>query len=171
MKTTFILAGVAAIGLLTGCETTPPGVERGPDGTIAYDVMVEASEPGARIEANGEFVGNTPLHLKIYGDKDGTFHDFGAYEYIIRALPLATNQFVQTRVYRTGRMFTPEDRIPQRIHFDMNQPSPVYPGSYTYEGSPGPNVYYGPAPYYYYPPPYYYGPRIYVGPHHYYRHW
>src|SRR5438105_13289499 len=79
-RTWFFAASLVPIVLLVGCETAPPpGVERGPHGTIAYDVLVEASDPGARIEANGEFVGNTPTHLKIFGDKDGTFHDFGSY--------------------------------------------------------------------------------------------
>lgn len=152
MKTGMLLViGLAAIGLLAGCESTPPGVERGPHGTIAYDVAIESFPPGARIEANGQIIGNAPLHLKIFGDKDGTFHDFGSYYYLIRALPVATNQFVQTRVFRTGRMFTPEDHIPQRIDFDMSQPNP-----YPYAG-PG---YEYPA----YPPPYYYAPPVYVEP-------
>ena len=145
----------AAAAFLTGCETPiPAGVERGPDGTIAYDVLIEASEPGARIEANGQNIGNTPVHLKIFGDKDGTFHDFGSYEYIIQAFPLATNQFVQTRVFRTGRMFTPEDHIPTRIFFDMNQPPQPYPAY-------NPGYYYGPPPIYY-GPPVYFGPRVYI---------
>lgn len=147
--------GLLAVALLTGCETVPPGVERGPHGTIAYDVYLEASPPGAHIEANGQVVGDAPLHLKIFGDKDGTFHDFGSYYYIIRALPLTTNQYVQTRVFRTGRWFTPEDQIPDRIYFDMNQPYPPPP-------VPGSPVYvYPPPPVYYYGPPVYYGPRLY----------
>jgi len=145
-----VVLGLVATGLLAGCESTPPGAERGPHGTIAYDVMVESFPPGARIEANGQIVGNAPLHLKIFGDKDGTFHDFGSFYYIVRALPIATNQYVQTRVFRTGRLFTPEDHIPQRIDFDMSQPNP-YP-----EGVPI-------APYAGYPPPYY-GPPVYYGP-------
>src|SRR6266853_6677695 len=99
MKTRLILAlaiSGASAAFLTGCQTPlPAGVERGPDGTIAYDVLIEASEPGARIEANGQNIGNTPVHLKIFGDRDGTFHAFGSYEYIVQAFPLATNQFVQ----------------------------------------------------------------------------
>ncbi len=151
--------------LLMGCETPlPPGAERGPDGTMAYDVLVEASAPGARIEANGESVGNTPVHIKIFGDRDGTFHDFGSYNYVVRAFPLATNQYQQTRVFMTGRMMTPEDRVPQKIYFDMNLPQPVYPYPV-----------YGPTPYYYYDgPPYYYEPgvRFYFGPRYYYhRRW
>ena len=157
--------------LLAGCETTPPGAERGPQGTIAYDVLIEASPPGARIEANGQIVGSTPLHLKIYGNKDGTFHNFGAPYYAIQALPVVTNQFAQTRVFRTGHHDRPEDYIPNHLYFDMNQNPPQYvvPPGYPYPAY-GPPVYYYP-PYYY--PPYYYGPgfRFYFGPGYYRRRW
>jgi hypothetical protein len=160
-----LAAGLAAAVLFAGCETVPPpGVERGPHGTIAYDVLIEASEPGARIEANGEFVANTPTHIRIYGDKDGTFHDFGSFYYVVRGLPLSTNQFAQTRWFSTGRHFTPEDRIPDRIYFDMNQKAEPYPPpgapAYVYPDYPPPVYYYG--------PPYYYGPsfRFYFGPRH-----
>jgi hypothetical protein len=113
--------------------------------------------------ANNEFVGTAPLTLKIFGDKDGTFHDFGSYVYVIQALPLHTNQFVQTRIFGTGRHFSREDRIPQRVDFDMNQPPAPYPAYY------GPPPGYYPPPYYY-GPPVYYGPSIYIGPR-WHRHW
>lgn len=160
----YMVASSAGALLLAGCGTPiPPGAERGPDGTMAYDVLIEASEPGARIEANGANIGNTPLHLKIFGDPDGTFHDFGSYNYIIRAFPLSTNQYEQVRVFNTGHMLTPEDHIPPRLYFDMTQKQPVYP---VYAPPPD-YYYYGPGPYYYGPP--YYGPsvRFYFGsPHH-----
>ena len=166
MKGTWTLLSVAGLGLVVaGCQTIPPGAERGPHGTIAYDVLIEASEPGARIEANGEDVGNTPVHIKIFGDPDGTFHDFGSYSYVIRALPLTTNQYQQVRVFQTGHWMTPEDRIPKQIYFDMNKPPPPAP-------PPGAPAYvYPPPPVYYYGPPYY-GPtfRFYYGPR-YYRRW
>jgi hypothetical protein len=155
--------GMLALLGLTGCQTLPPGAERGPHGTMAYVVLIEASEPGAKIEANGQVIGETPLNLKIFGDKDGTFHDFGSDYYVIRALPLTTNQFAQLRVFGTGRWFGPEDWIPERIHFDMNQKPP--------EAPPGAAVY--PYPYpapYYYPPPYYYGPSFYFYSRPYYHH-
>ncbi|HLX69353.1 MAG TPA: PEGA domain-containing protein [Verrucomicrobiae bacterium] len=169
MRTKLILAAslCAAIAILAGCGTPiPPGAERGPHNTMAYDVLVEASPPGAQIVANGQNVGQTPLHIKIFGDPDGTFHDFGSYFYEVRALPVATNQFPQTHLFRTGHLLTPEDRIPSKIVFDMTQPSPAYPPN----AGPG----YAPPPYYYsypYPYPYpYYGPywgpgvRFYFGP-------
>ena len=116
---------------------------------MAYDVLIEASAPGARIVANGQDIGTTPVHIKIFGDPDGTFHDFGSYYYIVQALPVATNQFPKARYYRTGHLLTPEDRVPRKIFFDMTRPQqqPVAPG-------------YG------YPAPYYYGPRVnfYFGP-------
>jgi hypothetical protein len=118
-----IISGVIAIGafLLSGCESVPPNAECGPAGTIAYLVQIEASDPDVRIEANNDYLGKAPLTLKIFGDKDGTFHNFGSSEYIVRALPANTNQYIQTKVFRTGGWFSQEDKVPTRIYFDMNQ--------------------------------------------------
>lgn len=154
--------------LVAGCESIPPGAERGPNGTIAYDVLIESTPPGARIEANGQYIGDAPVHLKIFGDPDGTFHDFGSYYYIIRALPNGDerNQYEQTATFRTGHLFSPEDRVPSRINFDMKRQPPAY--------VPGGPAYYEPPPAYYYGPPVYYYPepsvRFYFGPG-YHRHW
>jgi len=157
-------AGLAAGLLLVGCQSIPPGAERGPHRTMAYDVLVEASPPGARIEVNGQDVGDAPVHIKIFGDPDGTFHDFGSFYYVVKAFPASTNQFSQTKLFRTGHLLTPEDRIPSRIYFDMNRPS-QYPPNYAPENYPPPAYYYG--------PPAYYGPDVhfYIGPGYYHRHW
>ena len=159
MRAKWILgtASLAAALLLVGCQAPlPPGAEPGPHHTMAYDVLVDASPPGARIEANGQDVGQTPVHIKIFGDTDGTFHDFGSYYYVVKAFPLETNQYPQVRLFRTGHLFTPEDRVPAKIYFDMNRPTPAYPPPSSPEYGPPP-VYYYPYPY-----PYYYGP--YWGP-------
>ena len=113
---------LAAVGALTGCQTFPPGAERGPHGTMAYQVPVEASDAGVKVYANGELVGETPFTLKVFGDLDGTFHNFGSDQYVLQAVPTKTNQFAQIRVFQTGGLFMPEDRIPASVHFDMNQP-------------------------------------------------
>ena len=159
-RSSILFPGLAAIVILAGCQTLPPGAEPGPHHTMAYYVSIEASEPGARIEANGEDAGQTPVRLKIFGNPNGTFHDFGSDYYVIRALPLNTNQFPQVRMFGTGRGPAPRERIPQRIYFDMNHaapPPPAGPPPYAYPG-------YGPPPYYYYGPPYFYGPPYYYGP-------
>jgi hypothetical protein len=112
---------LAAALVLAGCASTPPNVEKGPNGTIAYYVQVESSEPGVRLEVNNDYVGKTPMTLKIFGDKDGTFHNFGSSEYVIRAYAVNTNQFTQTKVFRTGGWFSQEDMIPHRVYFDMSE--------------------------------------------------
>src|SRR5262245_25952690 len=131
-RSLLFVAGLAAVVLVAGCVNIPPGAERGPHNTMAYLVKIEASDPDVRIEANHQSIGTAPLTLKIFGDPDGTFHDFGSYNYIIQAFPSRTNQYVQTAVFRTGHLLTPEDRIPERIYFDMNRPPPPVP-----EGVPG----------------------------------
>jgi hypothetical protein len=113
-----------------GCSTSNSGGspsagdnrERGPNGTIAFYVSVESTEPGVRIEANGDYIGNTPLKLKIFGDKDGTFHNFGSYDYIIKAYPPRPGQDPQAKYFRTGGWFTAEDMIPKRVFFDFGPP-------------------------------------------------
>jgi len=158
-----MVALAATAVFLAGCATPiPPGAERGPHNTMAYEVSVEASAPGARIEVNGELVGDAPVRIKIFGDPDGTFHDFGSEFFEVRALPVGTNQFSQLRLFRTGRFLTPQDRIPKQIYFDMNQPPPRYEPVYVYP----PPMFYGPPGYYYGPGPYFYGPsfRFDIGP-------
>lgn len=150
------VTGSLALALaVAGCGTVDPRIrnrserEKGPDGTVAYHVKVESSEPGVRIEADGDFVGTTPLALKIFGDKDGTFHAFGRPDYTIRAIPNKPGQYVQIKTYGTGAWFGREDRIPSAVYFDMNlapagtgtNPSdgtgaaPVRPSSPSLEGS------------------------------------
>ncbi len=105
-----------------GCVTDSPNKPaKGPDGTIAYEVAIEASETGARIEVNDDFVGHTPFLLTVHGDADGTFHNFGSKDFLIRVFPPGTNGFTQTKVFRTGGWFSEEDRIPKRLFFDLRQ--------------------------------------------------
>lgn len=158
-----LLVCAAPLLLSAGCQTIPPGAERGPDGTMAYYVPIETSVAGAKIEVNGEMVGESPVTLKIFGDPDGTFHDFGSYDYVVRAYPVHTNQFVQSRVFRTGRMFSGEDRIPSQIYFDLNQPPQVFVPVPVY-----PPVYYHPSPFFY--DPWFHGPRVHIVPRHHHHH-
>jgi hypothetical protein len=125
MKHTPIFSLFAAL-IVTGCATTnDPKAEKGPDGTIAYLVEVESSEPGVSIEANKDYVGKTPCTLKIFGDKDGTFHNFGSYHYTVTAYPVRGG-LPQTKDFQTGGWFTPEDMIPKKIFFDFG-PVPEAP--------------------------------------------
>jgi hypothetical protein len=110
---------------LTACLGCASGggfhAESGPGGTIAYMVKIESSEPGARVEVNDDFVGRTPVDVKIFGDRDGTFHNFGSSDFVIRVFPVKEGQHMQSKVFRTGGWFAQEDRIPTRLFFDLNQ--------------------------------------------------
>ena len=116
----------ALLGLVClagGCGTSAPDAERGPEKTVAHYVKVESSVPGVSIETNSVYAGKTPLTLVIFGDAPGTFHNFGKPQFVLRALPLSTNQFLQTKVFRTGKGSRPGDSIPGLVFFDMSQPA------------------------------------------------
>ena len=169
-RLTLLVSAISAV-IVAGCTTPlPPGAEPGPHGTMAYEILIEASEPGADIIANGQSVGRTPVKIKVFGDPDGTFHDFGSYYYEIRATPLATNQYAQVQTFQTGHMMTEQDTIPNRVFFDMNRPPPVYVPTPVYVAPPP--SYYGPSFYFDYGwgyPHYYHGYRGYGGYHGYHR--
>src|SRR4051794_19937937 len=119
MKTKGLLTIVFGT-LLAGCVTDPPGTEQGLGKTRSFNGPVEANQPGTKIEVNYKPLGVAPLTVKIFGDRDGTFHNFGSDEFIIRAYPSNTTQFPQTKIFKTGAMGVPDDRIPQRIIFEID---------------------------------------------------
>jgi hypothetical protein len=104
---------LAFIALLTGCASP----------LKPFPVAVEASHPGAKIEANNNHVGAAPTTITILGDKDGTFHGEGWY--IVKAIPEvgAKDQHVQIKRFWRGGWFQPEGAIPQHIYFDMTLPT------------------------------------------------
>ena len=59
------------------------------------------------------------MTLKIFGDKDGTFHNFGSYDFIVRAYPPGSGRPSQTKVYKTGALMAAEDKVPAKIYFDF----------------------------------------------------
>jgi hypothetical protein len=126
MVTAILLAGCAG-----GSGVKP---EKGPDGTVAYYVRIESSEAGARVEVNDDTVGKTPMDLRVWGDRDGTFHNFGSSDFIIRVYPMSEGQGVQTKAFRTGGWFGQEDRVPKNLYFDLSQKS--QPGFSVEPGKP-----------------------------------
>ena len=120
MRLTFTVVITLAAAALVGCATDP-NVKKGPDGTIRYFLRVESSEPGVTIETNSVYAGKTPIRLEVFGDKDGAFHNFGSPQYVVRALPLNTNQFLQTQTFSTGSKSSAGIRIPGLLFFDMSR--------------------------------------------------
>jgi hypothetical protein len=129
MNKSVLLVIPCVLLLLAGCAssstTTAGGSDRGhPSGTIPYDIVIEASDEGSRIEVDSEYVGKAPLTVTIYGDKDGTFHGSGDGYTTFRAFPVKPGQYIQTKRFLNGAqsfMFGQQDRIPKRLYFDLNQ--------------------------------------------------
>lgn len=44
---------------------------------MPFEVAIETSEPGSRIEVADEYVGVSPVTVTSWGDSDGTFHGEG----------------------------------------------------------------------------------------------
>lgn len=118
---------IIPIVLALGCASDGPKVEKGPGDTIAYYIHVEASAAGSKIEVNGDYVGDSPIDVKVFGDRDGTFHSFGnSSRFSITANPVHNGQTVQTKTWGTGGWFQHEDMIPKRVYFNLDL-EPVKP--------------------------------------------
>ena len=126
MKLSSIIPIILLLGV-TGCDTisqwtktdpNKPKPLRGPRGSWGYEVEVTTSDPGSKIEVNKEYVGDSPLKIMLYGDKDGTFHS--NMDYDIRAYPVKSGQNLQWKVFTGGGHGQREDRVPKKIYFDLN---------------------------------------------------
>lgn len=119
-----LAAALAAVVCGCASSTSSPKAaapEKGLYGTIAYVIRIEASEPGTKIEVNHQAVGIAPLTVKVFGDRDGTFHNFGSDEYVVRGYPPKPEQFPQTKIFKTGAFGIKDDKIPDRIFFDFSK--------------------------------------------------
>jgi len=128
MKTLALVVVVSTMGCssLTNPPADPPFIkrveERGPHGSWPHKIEVTTSDPGAKIEVNKAYIGDAPLTITVYGDHDGTFRR--GMDYIIRAYPVKPGQYLQTKTFSGGGRLGPEERVPQRIFFDLNLPAP-----------------------------------------------
>lgn len=103
-----------ALALVVGCAT-PREKE--------YQVVTEilSEPPGARIEVNGNYVGDAPVSTRIrHHPSDNVVMG----KVIIRALPRSEGEFVQEKVFQGPQYpFDPHrDVVPTRILFLMTLP-------------------------------------------------
>jgi hypothetical protein len=120
MRATLASVFLMAI-LISGCGTPDAAdVEKGPQNTIVYNVPIESNLEGTKIEVNYTVVGVAPIAVKIFGDRDGTFHNFGNDEYVVRAYPPGTNYYPKTKIFKTGAFGVKDDRIPEKISFQFD---------------------------------------------------
>lgn len=80
----------------------------------SYRIEFVSEPPGAKIEWNNEYVGETPIAIRYDG------HLGLLAKITVRAYPLFSGQFIQTKI------ISGTSRIPRRIYFDMNlKPAPL----------------------------------------------
>lgn len=101
--------GIVLTAALSGCSADS-GL---PQKARAHEVPVVSEPPGARIEMNGEYIGDTPLTIRMLGINGRVAED-----YILRALPVESGSWTQAAAYvhsKTGE----SSPVPSRIAFDM----------------------------------------------------
>jgi hypothetical protein len=103
--------------LLVGCASTPQPSASAP---VYKSVQIISEPAGARIEINGNYIGNAPLFTKIR--KDDQYERFYS-STVIRAYPKGDG-YLQTKNFAPGTLEGLD--LPDRIFFDTNL-HPVYP--------------------------------------------
>lgn len=79
----------------------------------SYRILIHSEPPGAKIEWDKEYIGETPKEITYHGH-----FDLSA-KLIVRAYPSVAGQFIQTKVISGHNI------IPRTIFFDMySNPSP-----------------------------------------------
>ena len=119
-----IVGALLAGFVVVGCSSGHVDHRGRPSGTVPFEVHIDTSDPGSRIEVDGEDAGISPLTVTIWGDKDGTFHGSGDGYTEFKAYPVKPGQYIQTKRYLNGAqafMFGQQDQIPRRLYFDLNQ--------------------------------------------------
>lgn len=83
---------------------------------VPHKILIESDPPGARIELNEEYIGDTPLEYTLLGGHKRQFSENHPL-YIFRASPTAAVGYVQTKVFhsRDPRV----DSIPKHLFFDL----------------------------------------------------
>jgi len=101
-----------------GCETFDGGAT-GSATTAAFPVEIVSDPPGAKIEINNDYVGTTPMTVKLEGwEATRTF----ARRHIIVAHPVLPGQHTQIKMFSgwSEPSRTYGDTIPTKIFFNMN---------------------------------------------------
>lgn len=104
-----------ALLILSLCLASMSCSSPGLTGRSIQRVQILSDPPGARIEINGDYIGDAPLTVNIPTYR-GRFREITK----IRALPRRPGQYTQSKVFSGGFTMIPNDAVPSRIFFDMS---------------------------------------------------
>jgi len=111
-----VMAALLLIG--SGCASHPHVVRP------RQKVLIVSEPAGAKIEINGQYVGDAPTTAEIEASTDGRFWR----DTVIKAYPLDTG-YTQIKVFNGKSRWAICDVIPPRIFFDTrSEPSTGIPG-------------------------------------------
>ena len=87
-------------------------------------VEILSEPPGARIEVNGNYIGDRPITTPLQCSSDGRFLEHTT----IRALPTIPGQYVQSKFFDGGYQYSHQlnNSVPSQVFFDMRL-GPVSP--------------------------------------------
>lgn len=104
-----LIPGILLMTALSGCSADSDSLQN----ARVHEVPVVSEPPGARIEVNGNYIGDAPLTIRMLGINGRVAED-----YILRALPVESGSWTQATAYvhsKTGE----SSPVPSRIAFDM----------------------------------------------------
>jgi hypothetical protein len=98
-----------------GCATTLP----------KFQIAIDSSPQGARVEVNNEYIGQTPTTYSIEGNADRSFNGNlipgSLIQFVCTPPSGQTNLFVVKKTFRPSAIFQQGDHIPEKMFFDLRQ--------------------------------------------------
>jgi len=123
MKLKIIIISIITVLIFNACQTTKDGIYPSyfdeSSATKNFTVKIISEPSGAKVEVNNNYVGKTPLTIKIEGWRDTqTF----IRSYTIIAHPIRAGGETQIKYFMGWHQpdKTYGDKIPNTIYFNMN---------------------------------------------------
>jgi hypothetical protein len=92
-----------------------------------FQIAIDSDPRGARVECNGDYIGETPATYLVPGNKDRSFNgnwvQGSMIEFVATPPSTATNLFVAKKVFRPSAFFQQGDHIPEKMFFDLRRKS------------------------------------------------
>lgn len=109
------------VTLLASCYSQPEKASEKPESVplvlqrITKTVEVISNPPGARIEVNGDYIGDAPCAAEVTTDGNGNL----VQPVRFTALPVFSGQYSQGKFFQGAHMSPYSQKAPQRVYFDM----------------------------------------------------
>ena len=102
------------LSLAAGCGSLPK-----------FQIAIDSDPRGARVECNGDYIGETPTTYAIPGNADRSFNgnwvQGSMIEFVATPPSGETNLYVAKKVFRPSAFFQQGDHIPEKMFFDLHR--------------------------------------------------